>query len=157
MQEMKVQSLVWEDLLEKRMATHSSILAWEILRTEEPGRPQSLGSQKSDKTEQLNHHHHPGQGAELPPNNHLKSCVEVSGFSLINIFQSHGEIFAFSKKWECYYIQILLVSFLNLKNIELYPSFAQFRQCIPCGLEKLQFYKYKIIRPKSGLPVDLRN
>ena len=32
-----VQSLVWEDLLEKVMATHSSILAWRILRTEEPG------------------------------------------------------------------------------------------------------------------------
>ena len=37
----------WEDPLEKEMATHSSILAWEILGTEEPGGLQSMGSQKS--------------------------------------------------------------------------------------------------------------
>ena len=37
MQETLVQSLGWEDLLEKKMATHSSILAWEIEWTEEPG------------------------------------------------------------------------------------------------------------------------
>ena len=36
-QEMWIQSLGWEDPLEKEMATHSSILAWEILWTEEPG------------------------------------------------------------------------------------------------------------------------
>ena len=39
-----------EDPLEKEMAIHSSILAWEIPWTEEPGRLQSLGSQKSDTT-----------------------------------------------------------------------------------------------------------
>ena len=47
MQEMWVQSLSWEDPLEKEMATHSSILAWENLWTEEPGGLQSMGSQKS--------------------------------------------------------------------------------------------------------------
>ena len=36
-----------KDLLEKKMATHSSFLAWEITWTEEPGELQSLGSQKS--------------------------------------------------------------------------------------------------------------
>ena len=49
-QEVWVQSLGWEDLLEKEMATHSNILAWKILWTEEPGRLQSMGS---DTTEQL--------------------------------------------------------------------------------------------------------
>ena len=44
MQETQVQSVGWEDPLEKGMATHSSILAWEIPRTEEPGRLQSMGS-----------------------------------------------------------------------------------------------------------------
>ena len=53
MKEIWVQSLVWEDLLEKEMATHSSILAWEIPRTEEPGGLQSMGSQESDTTEPL--------------------------------------------------------------------------------------------------------
>ena len=46
MWETRVQSLGWEDLLEKEMATHSSILAWKIPWTEEPGRPQSMGSQR---------------------------------------------------------------------------------------------------------------
>ena len=41
-----VRSLGWEDLLEKETATHSSILAWKIPRTEEPGRLQSVGSQR---------------------------------------------------------------------------------------------------------------
>ena len=46
-QEMWVQSLGWEDPLEKEMATHSSILAWRVAWTEEPGGLQSMGSQKS--------------------------------------------------------------------------------------------------------------
>ena len=41
-----VQSLGWEDPLEKEMATHSSILAWRIPWMEEPGRLQSMGSQR---------------------------------------------------------------------------------------------------------------
>ena len=41
-----VQSLGWEDPLEEGMATHSSILAWRIPRTEEPGGLQSTGSQR---------------------------------------------------------------------------------------------------------------
>ena len=41
-----VQSLGWEDPLQKEMATHSSILAWRIPRTEEPGGLQSMGSQR---------------------------------------------------------------------------------------------------------------
>ena len=45
-QETLVQSLVREDPLEKEMATHSSILAWEIPWTEEPGGLQSMGLQK---------------------------------------------------------------------------------------------------------------
>ena len=44
MQETQVQSLGQEDLLEKEMATHSSILAWKIPWMEEPGRLQSVGS-----------------------------------------------------------------------------------------------------------------
>ena len=46
MQETWVQSLGWEDLLEKEMATHSSILAWKIPWTEKPGRLPSMGSQR---------------------------------------------------------------------------------------------------------------
>jgi len=46
MQETWVQSLSKEDPLEKEMAAHSNILAWKILWMEEPGRLQSMGSQR---------------------------------------------------------------------------------------------------------------
>ena len=49
-QETRVPFLGWEDPPEKEMATHSSILAWRIPRTEEPGGLQSTGSQESDTT-----------------------------------------------------------------------------------------------------------
>ena len=48
MQDMQVQSLDREDPLEEEMATHSSILAWEIPWTEEPGSLQSMGLQRED-------------------------------------------------------------------------------------------------------------
>ena len=46
MQETQVRSLGWEDPLEEEMVTHSSMLAWEIPWTEEPGGLQSIGSQR---------------------------------------------------------------------------------------------------------------
>ena len=42
----RVHSLGWEDPLEMEMAIHSSVLAWRIPWTEEPGGPQSMGSQR---------------------------------------------------------------------------------------------------------------
>ena len=45
-EETQIQSLVWEKPLEQEMATHSSILAWKILWTEEPGGLQSMGLQR---------------------------------------------------------------------------------------------------------------
>ena len=53
---MQVRSLGWEDPLEKEMATDPSMLAWDTPWTEEPGGLQSMGPQKSDTTERLNHH-----------------------------------------------------------------------------------------------------
>ena len=53
MRETRVQSLGWEDLLEKEMATHSSILACKIPRTEEPGRLKSMGSQSPTRLNYL--------------------------------------------------------------------------------------------------------
>ena len=52
-QETRVQSLGQEDPLEKEMATHSSLLAWRIPCTQEPGRLQSMGLQESGTTERL--------------------------------------------------------------------------------------------------------
>ena len=50
MKETQVQSLGREDPLDKKMATHSSILAWRILWTEKPGGLQFIGSKESDLT-----------------------------------------------------------------------------------------------------------
>ena len=50
MQETYIRSLDQEDPLEKEMATHSNILAWESPWTEELGKPQSIESQESDTT-----------------------------------------------------------------------------------------------------------
>ena len=49
MWETQVQSLGWEDPLEKEMVTHSSTLTWKIPWTEEPGRLQSMGSQRAGR------------------------------------------------------------------------------------------------------------
>ena len=57
MWETQVQSLGWEDLLEREMATHSSILAWKIPKMEEPGRLQSMGSQRIRHETERPHFH----------------------------------------------------------------------------------------------------
>ena len=54
MQKTWVQSLGWEDLLEKEMPTHFSILAWEIPKTEKPGSYSPWGRKESGVTERLN-------------------------------------------------------------------------------------------------------
>ena len=60
MQEIWAQSLGWEDPLQKRMATHSSILALRILWTEEPGEPHTVHgvTTELDMIEQLNNSNH---------------------------------------------------------------------------------------------------
>ena len=68
LQGMQVQSLGQEDPLEREMATHSSILAWRNPWTKEPGRLQSMGSQESDTTEQLNKTHAPAMKEEVNSN-----------------------------------------------------------------------------------------
>ena len=55
--EMRIQSLGWEDSPEEGMATHSSILAWRILWTEEPGGLQSIGHKELDMTGMTLHAH----------------------------------------------------------------------------------------------------
>ena len=73
----RVQSQGWEDPLEKEMAIHSSVLAWGIPWTEDPGRLQSMWSQESDMTEQLNHHdhHHDTRHTKLNTNSPPKEFI----------------------------------------------------------------------------------
>ena len=56
-QEMWVRFLGWKDPLEKTMATHSNILTWRIPWTEEPGGPQSMGSQSVGHNRVTEHTH----------------------------------------------------------------------------------------------------
>ena len=63
--EAQVQPLGQEDLLEKGMATHSSILAWRITWTEEPGGLQSMGLQRVGHDRASNIHTHMGGGSQL--------------------------------------------------------------------------------------------
>ena len=58
MQKTRLQSLGQEDPLGKEMASHSSISAWEIPWRKEPGGLQSMWSQESETTQQLNYHHY---------------------------------------------------------------------------------------------------
>ena len=69
MREPRVQSLGREDLLEKEMATHPSILAWRIPWTEELGGLQPMGRKESDTTEQLHFHFHLGKYLRYMLNN----------------------------------------------------------------------------------------
>ena len=70
--ETQVRSLVWEDPLEKEMATQSSILAWKIPCTEELGEPQFMELKKLDTTERLN-----SNNEEYNPINNLSGSYET--------------------------------------------------------------------------------
>ena len=99
MQEMQVQSLGWEDPLEKEMTTHSSILALRIPWTEEPGRLLSIGSQKS--WTQLSMHTH--------THTHTHTDIDMSSKNLCHFTNLHG----ISKYVTVYKVLLVLRSFSN--------------------------------------------
>ena len=102
-QEMWVRSLVWEDPLEEEMATHSSILAWRILWTEEPGGLQSMGHKSQTWLCDLNN------------NNNIQEVV----FLLLFLRFSNFWHFNYSVSW-CGSVWVHLVwvflGFLNLMS-----------------------------------------
>ena len=90
MQDTQVQPLEWEDPQEKEMATHSSIPAWEIPRTEEPGGLQSVGSQRVGQDlasrQQQQSCYHPLKKKRLtppepPPGTSPASCLRTAAAS----------------------------------------------------------------------------
>ena len=95
MQEMRVQSLGWEDPLEEGMAIHSNILAWEIPWTGEPGLLQSMGSKSQTHTHNYfiiyqnvydrNKVHNKCNEIESPQNHHplLRSVENLSSTKLV--------------------------------------------------------------------------
>ena len=88
MQETQVQSLSWEVPLEKGMATYSSILAWRIPGTDEPGRLQSMGFQRVGQSWEANtfiftFHTHKHSGVLLSHKKRMKSCyLQQYGWTL---------------------------------------------------------------------------
>ena len=74
MEETQVRSVGVEDPFEKEMATHSSIPAWKIPWTEEPGELQSMGCKELDTAEQLNNHN---KGLKTNPHFKKKNFYET--------------------------------------------------------------------------------
>ena len=87
-QETQVQSLGLEDPLEKEVATHSRILAWEIPCIEEPGRLQSTGSQKSWTKLSTKNKSPSGRPSEV--NQNLSSCLVFSFSQFPSILVMHS-------------------------------------------------------------------
>ena len=86
---MRVQPLRWEDPLEKEIATHSSILAWKIPQTEEPGGLPSMGLQR-DTTEVIQHARIPFPLSLPPPPSHpSRSSQSTKLTSLYQRASSH--------------------------------------------------------------------
>ena len=86
MRETQVWSLVWEDPLEKGMATHSSILAWRIPWTEEPGGLQSIGSQSLKWLSGFHFHFF-----FSPPPNGAEMCCRISGILCEDVHQGFDQ------------------------------------------------------------------
>ena len=134
MQVTLVQFLGREDPLEKEMATHSSILAWKIPWTEEPGRLQSMGSQESDMTELLNHHQS------------IVSCF------LCKYFLSF---------WGCFFV-CLFDSFAVQKLLSLIRSFTtnQLQNVFQClwgeNIRSLHFVPYSVLNANLGASLTCR-
>ena len=102
------------------MATHSSILAWRTPWTEEPGRLQSVGSQKSDTTQRLNHHH---QGVYI--NFKLLIYPPTCPLVTISLFSMSVTLFLSCKYFHLYHVldptykQYHFISFFFSPNLHL--------------------------------------
>ena len=117
MQETQVPSLGWKDPLEEEMATHSSILAWIILWTEEPGGIQSTGSQRV--RHDLTTKHNNKETLQVANCTSLDSVTWFKSFCLWVEGQKH--LTANSGPWSLYSSQQFVESFyrdITLKNGE---------------------------------------
>ena len=119
MQETQVRFLGQEDPLEKEMAFHSTILAWEIPWTEEPGGLQSMGSQESDMTERLSHQ------------TTTKLCQQKQG-SFFLAHQNSGSPVPSGKKEDFQPSALWSTSAFNTSRWS--PDIAEYRQATLTGL-----------------------
>ena len=119
-----VQSLGQEDLLEKEMATHSSILTWKIPCMEEPRRLQSVGVTKSQT--RLNDFTLQNFGLLLPVN--LISSPLING-STIELYEN-----VFSKTVKCYTTSIIVLLFRIRKHFLVILDILQMLPCFFCKI-----------------------
>ena len=120
---MQAPSLGGEDPLEEGMATHSSILAWRIPWTEEPGRLQSMWLQESNTTECARAHTHTHTHTRMHTHTHMQSwtCFFFFNWSIIAL-QCYVS-FCCTKKWiSCMYICIPCLLSLPPKPCPIHPS-----------------------------------
>ena len=111
------------------MATNSDILAWRIPWTEEPGRLQSMGSQESDKTQQLDYHH---RKAPLGLANAKLHCLQL--------LRSWNSWISVSASWEVH------VSFVYLSTLQHLRQITEWREEIPfhiCLIQKVAFCPFQ--------------
>ena len=101
-QETWVQSLGWEDTLEKEMATHYSILAWKISRTQEPGGLQSMGLQRVGHDWATNTYLNTLTEFKIGAKNRNNQCYMISRVVLSVLFHHNRKI------WEVYELLLWL-------------------------------------------------
>ena len=169
MQETWVQSLGWEDLLEKGVAIHSSILAWRIPGTEEPGGLQSIGSQRVRHDWVTNTHREKGKQqlqqtfsitskitrwmGSATHRNHLGLCTYRSG-------QGDKTLAAtVSEKNITYYSYLILTSKLWSSQTILKPYFylSDLEMLIQCKLYNPCYknYAYSCLSEAEGSSVNI--
>ena len=115
----RVQSLGREDLLEKKMATHSSTLAWKIRWTEKPGRLQSMGSQRA--------------GHDWATSLHFTSLHFIESEDYF-VWYSHFDNINSSNPRTCSIspsVCVILISFNSVLEFSAYKSFVSLSRFIP--------------------------
>ena len=113
-QETQVQSVGWEDTMEEGMATHSSTLAWKIPWTKEPGRLQSLGSQRVWHDWVNEHTHPPTQWKYKVPltSQHNTAVLLLQTVKLLSVL-NYSSITIIPRKCLCIWVWIYHYRHLN--------------------------------------------
>ena len=155
-QEAEVQSLGQEDPLGKEMATHSSILAWKIPWTEEPGGLQSMGLQESDLTQQLNYHK-----TEAPSNKHKFRKIPTAAYRCQSLLKEIIFIKSLGKKTGYFnviqsnkYIKHLLWAGNGPQSLEAY-SLMQYPANLSDGkVYQVTLLKVEIVKLSPGISIQ---
>ena len=137
----KTQPRVHEDPLEKEMPTHSSILAWGILRREEPGRLQPVGSQS--RTHWVTEHSIAQEFKRSPEVNNFRLCdgictVNISGGSALMIFIAPQDLIRVTDCTQLVRTEFILGQFSQLLNFMTLTFWRDETDCLNCRIFYIQ-------------------